>query len=83
MQVYLVESNGVTDYGAAFRNFQDILPSLKISYSACHDVEIKLTPQIDGGPIYTVTGTRADKTAKFSETFKIHRLPVWDSPTHM
>jgi hypothetical protein len=84
MQVYLLTPQGVTDVrriDGAFRNFQDIKPSLAISYSSFTDVQIFMTPKSSGGPEIAIQ-YRDGGTLKTDE-FKVHRLPVWDSPTHI
>lgn len=91
MQVYLVHDTRYPypEYPvSAFRNFGDIERSLRISYSACSCVDIKCSPQVEGGPVFTVTGFLPIESLDASEepfthTIKVTRLPVWDSPTHI
>ncbi len=79
MQVYEVIGDGMTT-PEFFRNFQDIEPSLRISYSSCTEVQIMKSPTT--GPIkFTVTGYRDGD--RFEETLLVNRYSVWDSPTHL
>lgn len=81
MQVYIVTMKKYPEMRECFRNYQDIEPSIKISYSACKDVKIVATPKVAGGPEFTVTGIRDD--GPFSEVINVERISVWDSPTHI
>lgn len=82
MQVYLVTmKEKYPDMLECFRNYQDIEPSIRISYGSCVNVVIVATPQVSGGPFFKVTGLR-DGVA-FDETLQVKRLAVWDSPTHI
>lgn len=82
MQVYLVTMpDKYPEMLEAFRNYQDILPSIKLSYSACQNVVITQRLQPTGGPIFEVTGDRDG--VEFKETLHTKRLAVWDSPTHI
>ena len=82
MQVYLVSRPGQDLTTAdAFRNFTDIEPSLRISYSAFDNVKIKSEPMIAGGPKFTVTGS--NDGIEFTEELLVTRFAVYDSPTHL
>lgn len=81
MQVYLVSWEGQTGDPEAFRNFSDIEPSIRISYSKATDLKIKCLVRTIGGPLFTASG-KMDGT-DFTCTFTVKRLSVWDSPTHI
>ena len=88
MQVYRVQQieEAIKHEANYFRNFQDIVPSLKISYSQAKDLRISHVPTSNGGPIFFVEGSFKgvdEKEVPFKHTFHCTRLPVWDSPTHM
>lgn len=81
MQVYLVTMPEYPNMKECLRNYQDIEPSLRISYGSCVDVVITAVPQHTGGPIFKITGKRDGQD--FEETVNVERLSVWDSPTHL
>lgn len=81
MQVYLVTWPGQLGDPDAFRNFQDIEPSIRISYSQARDLKIVAMPRNAGGPQFEVSGTMEGKA--FKEVLTVKRLSVYDSPTHL
>lgn len=81
MQVYLVTWPGQVGDPDAFRNFNDIEPSIKISYSQAKDLTIECQPKATGGPVFVVKGKMNDKP--FEERLTVKRLSVYDSPTHL
>lgn len=85
MQVYVLETHGKIDHGGAFVKLDDIRESLRISYCNCLNVTITMHPRSSNGPSYVVTGERgigADNET-FRDEFIVHRIPVWDGPTHL
>lgn len=82
MQVYLLTWPGQIGQPDAFRNFQDIEPSIRISYGQAKDLKIISSPRATGGPIFTVSGDMPG-SGSFEEQITVTRLSVYDSPTHI
>lgn len=80
MQVYMVTWDGQIGQPDCFRNFADIEPSIRTSFSGFDDLQITKKPT--NGPVeFVVTYTKEGE--KHTETLIATRYPVWDSPTHL
>lgn len=72
-----------------FNRFEHLLPSVKISYSKCLDVQIEQSERTSHEVIYRVTGKRVDNTQgekfyiSFEEQVIFKCLPVWTEPCHL
>lgn len=63
-----------------FNRREHLLPSVRISYSACKDVVIEMHDREDG-IYFDVSGMRNNKP--FAETIFFKRCPVWTEPCHL
>lgn len=81
MQVYLVTWKDQIGDPEAFRNFNDIEPSIRISWSQAKGLKIESKPRATGGPQFVVSGEMDGKP--FTQTLDVKRLSVYDSPTHL
>jgi hypothetical protein len=81
MQVYITTWEGQVRRTDCFRNFADIEPSIRLSYSKAKDLKIDVRPT--KGPVeFHVSGIWDDGKA-FSFVMTATRYSVWDSPTHL
>jgi hypothetical protein len=67
----------------AFADFNLIVPSLEISYSACKNVKIERTYDTAGIGGFTITGRRADETADFKEFVPCREHLLYNEPVHV
>lgn len=77
-QVWMIR-NSDTDIHL-FNRFEHLEPSVRISFSACEDVQISITRQ-PREVYFDVTGRR--KGEQFQETIHALCLPVWTEPSHL
>jgi len=86
-QVWMLR-NSDTDIHV-FNRFEHLLPSVKISYSRCIDVQIEQSERTSYEVTYRVTGKRVDKAqgeeffTLFDETIQFKCLPVWTEPCQL
>lgn len=86
-QVWMLR-NSDTDIHV-FNRFEHLLPSVKISYSSCLNIQIEQLERSSYEVIYRVIGKRVDKAqgeefyTSFDELVTFKCLPVWTEPCHL
>lgn len=78
-QVWMLR-NSDTDIHV-FNREAHLMPSIRISYSRCKDVNIASEFTSSRELVFTVTGKRNDESFEDKLVFKC--LPVWTEPCHL